>query len=253
MPILTGFGRAGNPGTGDPSTRPGARFNPYQYSSGGSAPRIPAFPSPGQGAPSTPFSFPAPPMTSNVQTPPFTSTAERDPYLQQMYQDWGTYRGQLAAGSDIDAINTLQRQRDLTSGMLSELGQNAAMRGLGPESGASQYLQARGAGQAQRNMAGLQAQLASDARRQQLAALSGQTGAAQASAADLRGQQGLDISRYGAQTGALQAQQQFGLSQWQAQQQAAQAAAQLQAMQNQNLWNQQMQMMQMAGNIYSGF
>ena len=35
-------------------------------------------------------------------------------------------------------------------------------------------------------------------------------------------------------------QQQFGLAQWQAQQQAAQAQAQLEAMKNQNMWSQMM-------------
>ena len=227
----------------------GTSLNPYPTS----MPQQSFSPFDQQGFPPQSYSYPAPPITSNVQTPPFTSTAARDPQLQAMYDAWGQYRGGLAAGNDVDAINAMQRQRDLASGMASEMESNAAMRGLGPESGASQYLQMRGREQAGRTQAGLNAALTSDARRQQMAALGGQTGAAQASASDLNAQRGLDISRYGAQTGAALGQQQYGLAQWQAGQQAAQAQAQMQAIQNQNLWNQQMQMMNLANNIYSGF
>jgi len=209
------------------------------------------------GAPGTSASTSAPagPAFTNKEgqvsyTPPnFQSTAQRDPQLDAMYQRYGqqdqAYQGQinsLAAGNDRDAINAMQRQRDMLSGMQSEGAENSARRGLGPNTGAAQQtqndLQQRGL----QSMSGLNAGLASDARRQQLAALSGQTGV------------------LGQQTGAAQAssaamlgQQQQGLDQWRTQQQANLGAAQLAAMQNQNLWQNQMGLFQAMTPFYQGY
>ena len=175
----------------------------------------------GQGQQGQQFNYNAPPM--NLQ-------AQRDPQLQAMYEQYGTQRSQLAAGNDRDAINAMQRQRDLASGGMNEAASGAARRGLGANTGVSQFLQNQQSMQGQRNASGLNAAMTSDARSQQLSALAGQTGAAQAS------------------TSALQGQQNYALDQWKAQQSAAQAQAQLQALQSQNAWSNQMGML----NWYSG-
>ena len=171
-----------------------------------------------------PKSTPAPAAPAPMQT-----HTQTNPQLQSLLGEYKQYQGGLAAGSDIDATLALQRQRDLTSGMAAEAEQGAIARtGVGgvSETARGNVLQA-----GTRGMSGLQAQLASDARSKQLAALQG------------RGQ--LELG----QAGATQAQQQFGLSQWQAQQQAAQAQAQLAAMQQQNQFSNQMAL----ANMYTGF
>jgi len=151
-----------------------------------------------------------------------TSSTQQNPQLEALQGEFKDYQGSLAAGNDQDAINAMQRQRDLSSGMSKEFAANAGRRGLGPGSGASQLLQARMMDQAGRNQVGLNAGLASDARRQQLTALQGRGNLALGAASANLGQQN------------------FGLSQWQAQQQAQMAQAQLQAMQNNQMWQQMM-------------
>lgn len=170
------------------------------------------------------------------------SQVDRDPYLMQIFQANEAYRKQLAGNTDQDAINAMMRQRDVQSGIMNEQLENAAARGLDPSSGASQYLQMRGADVGRREAAGLNAALTSQGRAMQMGALGQSGGLAGAAAGNLLGQQG------------------YALDQWRAQQQAAQAQAQLQlAAQNQAYGNMmsmaqlQMQALGTLGNIYSGF
>lgn len=178
------------------------------------------------GTPATPASsYSAPPL--NIQT-------QQNPQLQALQGDYSKLRAGLAAGSDQDATNTLQRQRDLTSGMAQEAGQNAQFR-MGPGSGAQREATKGVYAQGAANLSGLNANLASDARNKQLNALNSQTGAAQGAAQ------------------VDQAQQNFALNQWQAQQSASQAQAQLAALQQQNGFQNQLSLANLVGNFYSGY
>lgn len=189
---------------------------------------------PGMGAqPATPYTYQAPPMTSQAQ---------RDPYLMQIFQANEAYRNQLAQNTDQDAILAQQRQRDVSSGIMNELTENAAQRGIGPDSGASQWMQMQGADAARRGQASLNADLASQGRNMQMGAL-GQSG-----------------QLAGAAAGNLLSQQNYALDQWRAQQQAAQSQAQLQLAAQNSAYNNMAQMAQLQmqalnamSNFYSGF
>ena len=197
----------------------------------------------GQRQPGTSPAAPVPPGGPySFNPPPMTSQAQRDPYLMQIFQANEAYRKQLASNTDQDAILAQQRQRDVSSGIMNELSENAAQRGLGPESGASQWMQMRGADAARRDQAGLNATMASQGRNMQMGAL-GQSG-----------------QLAGGMAGNLLGQQNYALDQWRAQQAAAQAQAQLQlsaqnsAYQNMAQMAQlQMQALNAMSNFYSGF
>lgn len=60
--------------------------------------------------------------------PPAQQQTQRNPQLQAIQGDYQKYREGLAAGTDQDAINAMQRQRDLTSGMAKEAGDAGMMR-----------------------------------------------------------------------------------------------------------------------------
>lgn len=168
--------------------------------------------------------------------PTFNSDVARDPHLDDMYGAYGDYRSKLAAGNDTDAINAMQRNRDLMSGMMKEAGGNAARNGtFGTGVGAQMQSNIMTGGM--KDLAGLNANLTSDARKQQLTALGGQTAAAQA------------------QTNYLTGQQNYSLAQWTAQQQAQQSAAQMANQQQQNQWNNQMALLGMMGSQpgYTGY
>ena len=178
-----------------------------------------------------PGGAPAAPATPSYQIPQFESNTERNPQLDALSGEWAKYRKELGANTDLDATNALQRQRDLTSGNMREMTGLMSARGARPGTGANAVTMGRVMAGGARNTAGLNASLASDGRRQQLGALSGETGAAMGAA------------------GINQAQQNFGLNAWQANAQAQQAAAQLAALQQQNQFNNQMKNMQ----FYTGF
>ena len=160
---------------------------------------------------------------------PFQSNVQTNPQIDALMGEMEGFQKNLSAGTDRDATNAMQRQRDLASGQMKEFGAMAGGRGVGPGSGAFALLQRRGLDNSNRNLMGLNAQMAGDARNKQMQMFSQRSGTA-------LGQAGVTLG-----------QQQYGLSQWQAQQQAAQAASQLQAMQNQNMWNNMMNMWQMQG------
>lgn len=159
---------------------------------------------------------------------PFNSNTQTNPQIDGLLGEMKDYRGKLAGNVDHDATNAMQRQRDLASGQMKEFGAMAGRRGAGPGSGAHALLMRKGMDTSNRNLAGLNADLASDGRKQYANALG------QASSTAI-GQAGVTLG-----------QQQQGLAQWNSQQSAAQAAAQLKAMQDQNMWNNVMQ-------IFSGF
>lgn len=163
--------------------------------------------------------------------PSFTSNTATNPQLDALSGEWAKYRGSLAAGNDQDAINAMQRQRDLASGALKEASGVMSARGRTPGSGAYNLTASGIINQGQRNAAGVNAAMTSDARRQQMAALQGETNTA-------LGQAGVTLG-----------QQQFGLDAWRAQTGAALSAAQLGAMQQQNGFNNNMRML----DFYSGF
>lgn len=156
---------------------------------------------------------------SSYVPPPMTTNVQANPQIGGILDEMAGYRKNLAANTDHDATNAMQRQRDLMSGQMKEFGAMAGARGARPGTGAHALLMRKGMDSANRNLMGLNANLASDARQQ----YGQQLGAAGNLAV---GQAGVTLG-----------QQNFGLAQWSAQQQAAQAAAQLKAMQDQNMWN----------------
>lgn len=168
----------------------------------------------------------------------FSVQAQENPQLAALIGQFGQARGQIAAGSDQDAQLAMQRQRDVTSGMASEFGTEAASRGILNSGAAQQDLMKRVVNPGQAQMGQLNANLASDSRNKQLSALQG------------------EASMVGQQAGLTQNQQQFGLQSWQAQQQAQQAQAQLAALQqNQGVSNLSsiVGLIGSLGNLYSGF
>lgn len=164
--------------------------------------------------------------------------AGENPAMAGLIGEQAQARAGLAAGSDQDAVLAMQRQRDAMSGLAKEFGENAAERGISGSGAAEKALQKGVLEPGMQAMGALNAGLASDARAKQQAALGQQAG------------------MVGQQAQLTQAQQQFGLSSWQAQQQAQQAAAQLAAMQrNQGLSNLQgaVSLIGSLSNLYSGF
>jgi hypothetical protein len=156
------------------------------------------------------------------------SSTQQDPALAGLAGEMKSYQDSLAAGNDRDAVNALQRQRDMASGQMKEFQAIGGRRGMGPGSGASNLLVRRGLDEAGRQQTGLNAQLTSDARRQQ---------------GSMLGQRGqFELGTAGVNLG----QQQFGLAQWQAQQQAQLAQAQLDAMRNNQMWSQMMGLLNFA-------
>ena len=156
---------------------------------------------------------------------------QQDPTMAGILGEMKTAQQSLAAGTDIDAINAMQRQRDLLSGLSKELGVRAGARGFGPDSMMGQRDLFR---QGQRDISGLNANLASDARRQGRELLGQRAGAA------------------GTQGQLTLGQQNYALNQWQAQQQASMAQQQLADQQQQNNFNNQLSLFNTLSNFYSG-
>lgn len=127
------------------------------------------------------------------------------------------------------------RQRDLASGYAKEGLSGALDKGFGSDSGVAQKARLSSLSAGQTASGALNAGLTSDARKQQLDALQGRT------------------SLEGTQAGITQGQQNFALSSWQANQQSQQAAAQLAAMQQQNSFNNQLNVLNTLSNFYTGF
>lgn len=175
-----------------------------------------------------PMPMPSMPQATSYIPGPMVQNTQSNPQLDALLGEMGSYRRGLAANTDHDAINAMQRGRDLASGQMKEFGALAGARGARPGTGAHSLMVRRGLDASNRNLNTLNADLASDGRKQYANALG------QASSTAL-GQANVTLG-----------QQQHGLAMWNSQQGAAQAAAQLQAMQNQNMFNNMMQ-------IYSGF
>lgn len=165
----------------------------------------------------------------------FTSNVQENPQLAALRGEMGTYQSNLASGQDTDARNALGRQRDLASGYAKE-GLGAAQdRGFGSDTGVAQKYRMNALNQGQQASAGLNAALTSDARKQQLNVMQGRVGLE------------------GAQAGITQGQQNFALNAFQANQQAQQAAAQLQAVQQQNNFQNQLGIINAASRFFTGF
>lgn len=168
----------------------------------------------------------------------FSVQAQENPQLNSLINETGGIRQNMAAGLDQDAQLAMQRQRDAISGMASEFGSEAASRGIVGSGAAQEDLLKRVVNPGQQQLGQLNANLASDARDKQLAAL---------------GQQAGLVNQ---QAQLTQNQQQFGLQSWQAQQQAQQQAAQLAVMQQQNGLSNLSSVVGLIGslgNLYSGF
>ena len=172
-----------------------------------------------------------PAVTYNPES--FSVSSQENPQLAALLGDMKSYRGQLAGNTDQEATQALQRQRDLTSGMAKEFGQEAASRGIYGSGAASQDMNNRLLEPATQSMGQLNAALTSDARKQQRDAMGQEAGA------------------IGQQAGITQAQQNFGLNSWQARSQAQLGAAQLEAMQRNNNTNNAMQLISLLGSLYS--
>ena len=171
-------------------------------------------------------------QAQQVKIPPYNSSVQQNPQANKVMQNTEAYRQSLAAGNDQDAINAMQRNRDLASGLYKEVSAGALGRGQTESSAgltAQRQLIAGQQAAGQTNAA-----LTSDARRQQ---------------AGLLGQQGnLAIGQAGVTLG----QQNYQLQQWQAQQQAAQAAAQLAAMQQQQQYQNQIGLLSSLAPFFTG-
>ena len=154
--------------------------------------------------------------------------------MEGILNEMQTQQKGLAAGNDIDAINALTRQRDMASGMMREYGAMAGQRGFGPDSGVADIGRSRLMGQFSRNQQGLNAGLASDARRQQQSLLGQRAGSTAQQAQNTLGQQN------------------YALNQWNSQQQAANASAQLAEQQQQNNFNNQLGLFNTISSYYSG-
>jgi hypothetical protein len=139
------------------------------------------------------------------------------PGFDDLRRELQQYRSELAAGNDVDATNALARERDLASGMAAEAGQSAAFR-VGSRSGIPGAAAGQVLGGAKRDLSGLNANLASDARSQRLNALMG------------------EANVLGSQAGVGLAQQNFNNQWWQSQQSNALAWQQAQALRDDRMW-----------------
>lgn len=170
-----------------------------------------------------------------VKKVPINTKVQQNPDVGKVIQEYQDTLGQLGANTDADAISAMQRQRDVTSGMASEAAANAAMRGFSAGTGVNQSATneqyARGAeAQAQLNAANV-----SDARRRRESLLGGAAGAALGGAANQVSQQGVL------------------LDQAKLQQDTENFQAQLEAMRNQNAFQNQLAILNAMGSFYSGF
>lgn len=162
-------------------------------------------------------------------------SAQQNPQLAALQGDAARLRGNLAANTDQDAVLAMQRQRDDISGMAKEFGEGAAQRGLLGTGAAQQDLMKKVIEPGQQALAQTSAQMASEGRNRQLAALQGEAGMA------------------GEQARLMQAQQNFGLQSWEARNAANLSAAQLQAQQQANQSNRVSQLASLLGSFYTGF
>jgi hypothetical protein len=167
--------------------------------------------------------------------PNFSLAAQKNPEFTALSNAYQQYRSGLAAGNDQDAQFAMQRQRDLMSGLAKEYQGEASARGILNTGAAQQDMLNKIVNPGQQQLGQLNANLTSDARRQQLSALSGQAGVA------------------GQQANFLQGQQQIGLEAWKAQQQNEIDRAGIQAMQQNQSINQLLALMGTLGNFYTGF
>lgn len=165
---------------------------------------------------------------------PMNINVQQNPAMEGILGEMKQQQAGLAAGNDIDATNALMRQRDMASGMMKEYGAMAGRRGFGPSSGMADIGRSRLMGQFSRNATGMNAGLASDARRQQREMLGQRAGTTAQQAAITQGQQN------------------FALNQWQAQNGMALQAQQAADQQQQNNFNNQMQLFNTLSNFYSG-
>jgi hypothetical protein len=162
-------------------------------------------------------------------------STQTNPQLDALIGDYQQYRGGLADATNLEGTQAMQRQRDAISGMAKEFGESAASRGLYGSGAAAQDLENRVLRPGMDSLGKLNADITSDARRQQLAALQGQG------------------SMVGQQANVSLGQQQLGLDTWRAQQQAALQQAQLQQSQQDQGFSQLMALTGLINNMYSGF
>lgn len=165
---------------------------------------------------------------------PMNINVQQNPDMQGIIGEQKKLQQGLAAGNDIDAINSMTRNRDMMSGMMKEYGAQAGSRGFGGGSGIADIGRSRLLSQGSRNQTGLNAQLTSDARQQQ------------------RGLLGERANTIGSQANITNNQQNFALNQWQAQNQASLANRQLADQQQQNNFQNQMQLFNTMGNYFTG-
>src|SRR5262245_6429837 len=88
------------------------------------------------GTRSVPYSSASQAQALTVDDTPHEINVQQNPDIRRLLDDMRKYRGQLASGNDVDAINSMMRARDLASGMAKEWEGISAMHGFGPGSGA---------------------------------------------------------------------------------------------------------------------
>lgn len=183
---------------------------------------------------------------------PMVSTAQANPELRAMEGRFGQAQNQAAAlegeiksygemmaapggGRDQDAINAIQRQRDLASGMSKEAGMEAQFR-VGGGTGLELQQQGDIYKKGLESMTDLNVGLTSDARRQQQGILGMRMGSKDQQMRALQGRQGATEST----EAARRAQQQLGLAQFDSQQNAYNNWANTQARLQNQAFEQQM-------------
>lgn len=169
-------------------------------------------------------------LDAPVSVPPATIKATQNPAITNVQNRYNTYLDSLAKNADQFNTDSLAAQRDVNTGMEKEAVSDAARRGFSSDTGISQGQQAKAAYQGAKNLAALNAANTNSARAQQANVLAGATGAATAGANDILGQENA------------------ALNQAKFQQDTNNFYAQLQAMQNQNQFNNTLQLL----NMFSG-
>jgi hypothetical protein len=166
---------------------------------------------------------------------PVSTNIKQDPNIDKVQKEYQDYYGQLDANSDQNAINSMARQRDLLSGMANESTNNAAIRGFSSDTGVNAAGTQATMDAGMRSMGDLNAQNVASARAQKAGVLGGMAGLATAGAGNLLGQQN------------------YALNQSKYQQDTINFQAQLEAMQQQNSYQNMLGLLNASSNFYSGF
>jgi hypothetical protein len=168
-----------------------------------------------------------------MPSPPSTSasiTATQNPNIAQLQGEYQTYLNELGKNADIYNTQSLQAQRDVNTGMENEATSDAARRGFSADTGVSAGQRSKAAYEGAKNLATLGATNAANARNLKAGVLSGASALAGTGANYILGQEGQALNQ-------ANSAQNFALDTAKFQQDTTNFYAQLQALQNQNQFN----------------